>query len=429
MMKPIENGTAAASPVTLLAGLELLEIACGEMAIFTSSSGRQTFRELLETEEGRREVALKFSLLRQACEAKDARTFKKMVAALKAKAEQKKAANQAKIKEKMDPIEQRIRTLQLLYKNTKGKPEAYIFPVHPQKFIGAQNPSHFEALKQWLRQRFYSYKMEGVISYLGTTETVKTAGQAKEWASVAEEVKSLFVGHFTQEPVYRKLIQFLQRRFKITGIAPKFAHLVFPATWGYAAGSFKDVAETQRRAVPLDLALIGKLMSVPPGEYISSLEKPPIDGIEGVTTEYELETLDSSELQELGANMILDSGEIMGTSTGNKSDNIDLVDFHTMDLINAIDKALIRMLNAKAHSKWGTAQADELQEDIEDYFARLAKAGLIQDPTPVVTIAYDANDQKVNIHLDGVAYYRTATFFEITMQGKRQQLKMEKKAD
>lgn len=404
---------------SLFAGLQLMEIACGEMAVFTSSEGRNSFQALLQTEEGRQEIAAKFELLRQLLTVKSAEQFRKKVAEIKAAVETRRTANFKEVEELFKPIERRVRALQLLYLNAGTKPVVYILPIDAKRFVGAANPSHFNAMMKWLQKQFYSYEMKQTVSYVATTEIMETVNQALQMAKIAQEVKAIFFGNIMKFTDYRKLIQYLQRIFPITGIDPQYAHLVFPAVWGYLEGAFEDYAEIHRMSCPLGLAMLGKLLSVPPGEYISSLEKPPIDGIGGVCMEYDLETLDSKELQDLGVNMILKNGIIVGTTTANVSDNIDLQEYPTMDLINSIDRALVRFCNAKAHNKWGLAQADELKESIEIFFNGLASAKLIQEPTPKVRIEYDEKEQTVYITLQEVAYYRTASYFEITMEGKR----------
>ena len=156
------------------------------------------------------------------------------------------------------------------------------------------------------------------------------------------------------------------------------------------------------------------------------MENDPILGIDSVSMEYNLETVDSLDLGDLGFLQIIDTGHIQSTVTCNKSDDKDLLDFPTVDIRNSIEKDLIKFTNKKAMNSWGKKKADDLREQLVKYFNRLIKKGFIQNPCPDPIIGYDEEEKTVTIDLK-VAYFDSAEKFSITLSGNRGKLNTPKK--
>lgn len=405
--------------------LEEVENFLPAMANITDDSSRQNLPEILENELEQEEMACTFGLLATILE--HAGTVEDVAANVDStyqKVLETYEENIDAIFNKTKPFEKAVRSLQLLYENAGGEAEVFIIPVSAGKFADSANPKHFEEMRRYLKQKFYAWKMEDSPFYITYVGDIGSKSAMDKMAEIAYETRALaFVD--TKEMSSVKAVIDHARRLQIKGIPAKLGHLAVPGSWVYALGAkevqfARDEQGKRRRiekkmAVPASCALIGKMLDVSPGVYITGLEADAIIGIDGVKLNYELERIDARELDKAGLIQIEAHGHIQGATTANSSNNADLRKFPKVDTANALLKDLVQYCNNKAFSKWGENQKRAFQREIEIYFNRRMKQELIEGYR-IGAISYDPQEENVDIDIT-VFFYQVADEFDINLHG------------
>ena len=391
----------------------------------TDESSRQNLTDILENEVEKEEMVCTFELLANILE--NSSTVEDVAANVDTTYQQVMETYEGNIKvifEQTKPFEKTIRSLNLLYENAGGEADVFILPVNAAKFADSANPKHFDLMRKHLKQKFYAWKMEDSPFYMTYIGDIGSKSAMDKMAEIAFETRALAIVD-TKELSSVKAIIDHAKRLQIKGISAKLGHLVIPGSWVYALGA-KDVQFVEddqgklrriekKMAVPTACSLVGKLLDVRPGVYISGLEGDAIIGIDGVKLNYEMERIDSKELEKVGLLQIEAHGHIQGSTTANDSNNADLRKFPKVDTANALLKDLIQFCNNKAFSKWGEKQKKGFQREIEIYLNRRMKQELIEG-YEINNISYDPNEENVDIDLT-VFFFEVADEFDINLHG------------
>ncbi len=407
------------------------------IANITDESNRKNLPEILDNTFEQEEMVCTFELLANILE--HANTVEDVAANVDTtyqKVMETYEENIMTIFEKTKPFEKTARSLNLLYENAGGEADVYILPVSPNKFADSANPKHFDSLRNYLKKKFYAWKMEDSPFYVTYVGDIGSKSAMDKMAEIACETRALAIVDTKEMNSVKAMIDHA-KRMQIKGIPAKLGHLVVPATWVYALGA-KDVQFVRdengklrrietKMAVPTACSLVGKLMEVPPGVYISGLEADAIIGIEGVKLNYELERIDSKELDKVGLVQIEPHGHIQGATTANSSNNADLRKFPKVDTANALLKDLVQYCNNKAFSKWGKKQKRAFQREIEIYLNRRMKQELIEG-YKINNISYDPHEENVDIDIT-VFFYEVADEFDINLHGPQGGIDVKKESD
>ncbi|MBL7794055.1 MAG: hypothetical protein JNK77_17130 [Saprospiraceae bacterium] len=416
--------------------IDTLEYVLPELKYTRDVDARRDLPELLDDRQEKEEILVKFELLALLLDS--AATVEE----ISVKIDETYLAEKERYEENMQavfaqtkPFEKTARALHLLYRNATIDSNVYIMPVNKARFADSANPGHFTKFRHYLRQKFYAWRdpecqSPFYISYIGN---IGSKSAMDEIAMIAHETRALAVVDMKEMSKAQDVIDYANR-LKIKGIPPHLGHLVVMGTWIYAHNAFdiefeRDENGRLRRkeklmSVPAAGAFIGKMMSVPVGEYITGLEKPAIIGIKGVRVEYDLERVDAERFSECGVIQIEPEGNIQGTATANNSNNYDLRKFPKVDVANFLLKDLVVFSNKKAYSKWGERQKRELKKEIEIFLNRSIKRELIEE-YEINHIAYDEHEEKVDIEIS-VRFYEVADRFDINLHGKRENLQLTK---
>lgn len=324
------------------------------------------------------------------------------------------------------PFEKIARSLHLLYENAAGDTNVYIMPVNGARFADSANPKHFDEFRHYLRVKFYEWMMNDSPFYISYIGDIGSKSAMDKMAMIAQETRALAVLDIKEMDNAKKVMEYADK-IKITGIPAHHAHMVIMGTWVYAHNAFEveftqdDLGRLKRKEMPMAVpaagAFIGKMMSAPPGYYITGLEQSAITGINGVRVTYDLQRIEAKEWEERGLIQIEPYGHIMGTTTANKSNNYDLRKFPKVDVANALLKDLVQYCNNKAFSKWGQRQKREFQREIEIYLNRRIKHELIQG-YEVRKIEYDPHEEKVDIDIL-IHFFEVADEFDIKLSGPK----------
>ncbi|MEM8523914.1 MAG: hypothetical protein AAGG68_04685 [Bacteroidota bacterium] len=342
--------------------------------------------------------------------------------------------NMKKVFEQTKPFEKTARALQLLYENAGYGATVYLLPVRTDKFADAANPKHFDIMEHHLLQQFFKFRMEDspfYISYIGNYEDKRNRRDIptiiKKLAKVATETRALAVLDIPEKSSAKAAIDYAKRN-TLKGIHATLGHVMMSCTWGYKVGA-RDIKITQntegkyvrkeeKMSVPLSGAIVGRMLGVDPGEFISGLEAEPIVGINGVKMQYDLERKDAEALDEVGLNMILDSGHFQGSTTLCKGNPPELRKFVKMDVANALLKDLVQFCNNKAFSKWGREQQKEFKKELTSYFNRRFKQGIIEQGWSIDEVAFDTETEVVDVKIS-INFFEVADKFQIDLRGKK----------
>lgn len=407
--------------------LEVIEYVFQDIKITFDEDARRELPERLQDPLDAEELNLKFDLLSLLLQSVNTvEELERKVDETYQAEHQQYEENMRDVYEMTKPFEKTARSLNLLYENALGEAPVWVMPVSKAWFADSANPKHFEAFRHYLRQKYYKFIMEDSPFYISYIGDIGSKSAMDKMAMVAMETRALAIMDIKEMSSVQAVMDFADRN-KITGIPAHHAHMVIPGTWVYALGAFDvdfytdDQGRLKRRerqmAVPSSGAIIGKLLDVPPGYYITGLESSAILGINGVKVSYDLERIDAKQLDNRGIIMIESYGHIQGATTANKSNNADLRKFPKVDTANALLKDLVQYCNNKAFSKWGKKEQKGFQQEIEIYMNRRMKQELI-DGYEVVSISYDEEEEIVNIELI-VKFYEVADEFDINLHGKR----------
>lgn len=327
------------------------------------------------------------------------------------------------------PFEKTARSLSLLYQNANSESNIYIMPVNNVRFADSANPKHFELFRHFLRQKYYDWKMDDSPFYISYVGDIGSKNAMDMMAMIAQETRALAVVDLMEKSTAQAVMDYADR-LKITGIPAHLAHLVVLGTWVYAHNAFdvefkRDEHGSLRRiekpmSVPSAAAFIGKMMSVPPGYFITGLEKSAIVGINGVRVQYDLQRIEAKEWDSRGLIMIEPYGHIQGATTANKSNNYDLRKFPKVDVANALLKDLVQFCNNKAYSKWGKNEKKEFQMEIENYLNNRIKRDLIES-YKIVHIDYVAIVETVDIDI-AIKFFDVADEFDISLHGSKNEI-------
>jgi hypothetical protein len=391
----------------------------------TDENSLANLSEILENEAERAELITSFELL--ACILEQSSSLEEMATEVDSAYQnvmQVYEENIMTVFEKTKPYEKTIRSLNLLYENAMGEAEVFILPVNAAKFADSTNPKHFERMRDFLQKQFYAFRMEDSPFYISFVGDIGSKSAMDKMAEVAFETRALAVLN-TKDFSSLKAALDHAKRLRIKGIPNKLGHLVLPATWVYALGAkdvkfVRDATGKLRRierkmSVPSAASILGKLLSVKPGVFITGMEADALMGIDGVVMEYDKERLDAKALDKAGLIMIEPHGHIQGASTANNSNQAELRKFPKVDTANALLKDLVQYCNNKAFSKWGKKEDRGFKREIELYLNRRVKQELIEG-YDVEDITYDAEEEIVNIDIT-VHFSEVADEFEINMKG------------
>lgn len=407
--------------------LEVVEYVFQDIKITFDDDARRELPARLEDPLDAEELYLKFDLLSLLLESADT------VEELAAKVDETYQAERQQYEENMQavfeqtkPFEKTARSLNLLYENALGEAPVWVIPVNSAFFADSANPKHFEAFRHYLRQKFYAWRMEDSPFYISYIGDMGSKSAMDKMAMAAMETRALAVFDIKEMSTAQAVMDYADR-LKITGIPAHHGHMVIPGTWLMVNGAFEvdfytDEHGRLRRherpmSVPASGAIIGKLLDVPPGYYVTGLENSAIIGIDGVKIAYDLERIDAKEWEKRGLVQIEPHGHIQGSTTANKSNNFDLRKFPKVDTANALLKDLVQYCNNKAFSKWGRKQQKETKMEIENYLNRRIKQELIQG-YKIETLEYDIQEETVTLEIT-VDFYEVADEFDINLHGPR----------
>ncbi|MEM9886193.1 MAG: hypothetical protein AAF849_09895 [Bacteroidota bacterium] len=381
------------------------------------------------------QIASNFDLMLQIFEkANSVEEIRAEVTQLNLKVRAAYEANMKKVFEQTKPFEKTARALQLLYENAGYGATVYLLPVRTDKFADAANPKHFDIMEHYLLQQFFKFRMEDspfYISYIGNYEDKKNVRDiptiVKKVAKVATETRALAVLDIPEKSSAKAAINYAKRN-TLKGIHATLGHVMMPCTWGYKVGARdikimqnaegKYVRKEEKMSVPLSAAIVGRMLGVDPGEFISGLEAEAIVGINGVKMQYDLERKDAEALDEVGLNMILDSGHFQGSTTLCKGNPPELRKFVKMDVANALLKDLVQFCNNKAFSKWGREQQKAFKRELEIYLNRRFKQDMIGQGSTIDSIEYDTESEVVEVKIS-INFFEVADKFQIDLRGKK----------
>lgn len=419
----------------LLDGLEALENVLPPIAAVYDEDTRRDLPELLQDSVEAEGILARFDLLISILDSSQS------VADIAAKVDEAYVAVRERYEENMQavfsqtkPFEKTARSLHLLYENTHGDAEVYIMAVSAIKFADAANPKHFDQMRHWLRRKYYAWRMEESPFYITYIGDIGSKSAMDKMGKVAQETLAIAIMDIREMSSAKAVVDYADR-VKIAGIPAHHGHMVIPGTWVYAQGAF-DVEfihdekgrlkrVEKQMAVPASCALVGKLLEVRPGVYISGLEAEAIVGINGVKVAYDLERVDAKQWDQRGLVQIEPYGHIQGATTANKSNNYDLRKFPKVDTANALLKDLVQYCNNKAYSKWGEKQKREFQKEIEIYLNRRMKQELIEGYA-INKIAYDQHEEAVDIDIT-IYFYEVADEFDISLHGPKGEIDVKKR--
>lgn len=407
--------------------LEVMEYVCPDIKVTYDEDSRRELPSLLRNTQDKEEITARFELL--ALLLQTAGSIEEMAA----KVDETYIAEKERYEENMQavfgqtkPFERTARSLHLLYENASGDTNVYIMPVNSARFADSANPRHFDLFRHYLRQKFYAWMMDNSPFYISYVGDIGSKSAMDKMAMIAQETRALAVVDIVEKSTAQAVMDYADR-VKIAGIPAHLAHLIVIGTWVYAHNAFdiefkRDEQGRLKRnqkpmSVPAAGAFIGKMMSVPPGYFITGLEKSAILGINGVKVQYDLERIEAKEWDKRGLIQIEPYGHIQGATTANKSNNYDLRKFTKVDVANALLKDLVQYCNNKAYSKWGKKQKREFQQEIEIYLNNRIKRDLIEG-YKINSIEYDEYEETVEIDIT-VLFHDVADEFDINLHGPK----------
>lgn len=411
----------------VLEGLEALENVFPPIAVTFDEDARRDLPDLLSDPQDAEDVYAKFSMLVTLLESSN------NLDDIKAKVDETYQAVQQQYEENMQavfaqtkPFEKTMRSLNLLYMNAGGDAKVAVIPVNASKFADSVNPKHFEEMRHYMRQKYYAWMMDDSPFYITYIGDIGSKSAMDMMAMAAQETRAIAVVDIREMSSAKAVMDYADR-VKIAGIPAHLAHLIVPGTWIYAHGAFDVEYKTgvngrlerveKQMAVPAASAIIGKLLEVRPGVYITGLEKSAIVGINGVKVAYDLQRVEAKQWDDRGIIQIEPYGHIQGAATANKSNNYDLRKFPKVDVANALLKDLVQFCNNKAYSKWGEKYRREFQREIEIYLNRRMKHDLIEGYT-INKIAYDIHEENVDIDIT-INFFEVADEFDINLHGPK----------
>lgn len=417
--------------------LETLEYVLPELRHTRDEDARHDLPGMLRDRHEKEEILSKFDLLALLLETAVS------VDEIAAKVDETYQAEKERYEENMQavfaqtkPFEKTIRSLNLLYENATGDTNVFVMSVNSARFADSANPKHFDEFRHHLRQKFYAWMMDDSPFYISYIGDIGSKSAMDKMAMIAQETRALAVVDIKEMDNAKKVVDYANR-MKIAGIPAHLAHLVTLGTWVNALNAFDvdfvrdEEGRLQRRekqmAVPAAGAFIGKMMSVPPGYYITGLEQSAILGINGVKVAYDLQRIEAKAWDECGLIQIEPYGHIMGAATANKSNNYDLRKFPKVDVANSLLKDLVQFCNNKAYSKWGEKQKREFKREIEIYLNRRIKHELIEG-FEVNKIEYDQHEENVNIEIT-IHFFEVADEFDINLHGPKGLIDFKKQED
>jgi hypothetical protein len=422
-------------PKPVLDQLEVMEYVCQDLKVTHDDDARRELPDRLENPADAEDLYLKFDLLALLLQA--ATTIEELAQRIDATycaERQQYEENMQGIFAQTKPYEKTARALNLLYENAGGEAAVWIMPVQKAWFADSANPKHFDAFRHHLRQQFYAWKMANSPFYISYVGDIGSKSAMDKMAAVAQETRALAIVDLREMASVKAVMDYADR-LQITGIPAHLAHLVIPGTWVYAHGAVDvdfvndEYGGLQRRerpmAVPAAGALIGKLLDVPPGYYITGMEGSAIVGINGVRVAYDLQRIDAKEWDKRGLIQIEPYGHIQGATTANKSNNHDLRKFPKVDIANALLKDLVQFCNNKAFSKWGKKEKRAAEHEIMVYLNRRFRQGLIEG-YEIVAIEYDTDEETVSIEIM-IRFAEVADEFDINLHGPRQAIDIVRK--
>lgn len=418
----------------LLEGLEALENILPSIASTYDVDARRDLHNILNDPLDAEEVYAKFSTLAALLES--SLTVDEVAAKVDETYQgvrQQYEENMKAVFTQTKPFEKTARALQLLYQNAEGDANVAVMPVSTSKFADSANPKHFDAMRHYLRQKYYAWMMDDSPFYITYIGDIGSKSAMDVMAMAAQETRALAILDIREMSSAKAVMEYADR-IKIAGIPAHLAHLAIPGTWVYAHGAFEvDFVEDgegrlkrieKQMSVPAAGAIIGKLLSVRPGVYITGLEKSSIVGINGVKVSYDLQRVEAKQWDDRGLIQIEPYGHIQGATTANKSNNYDLRKFPKVDVANALLKDLVQYCNNKAYSKWGEKYRKEFQREIEIYLNRRMKHELIEG-YEINKIAYDQYDETVEIDIT-IHFFEVADEFDINLHGPKGQIDLKK---
>lgn len=418
----------------LLEGLEALENILPLVAATFDEDARRSLSDALQDPIEAEDIRTKFTTLVKLLESSETVTdVAAKVDEAYQRARQLYEENMKAVYEKTKPFEKVARSLYLLFENASGQANVAVMPVSASKFADSANPKHFDAMRHYMRKQYYKWMMDDSPFYITYIGDIGSKSAMDMMAMAAQETRALAVLDI-REMSSAKAVADYADRLKIAGIPAHLAHLVVPGTWVYVHGAFEvDFIEDEngrlrrvekQMAVPAAGAIIGKLLDVRPGVYVTGLEKSAIVGINGVKVSYDLQRIEAKEWDKRGIIQIEPYGHIQGATTANKSNNYDLRKFPKVDVANALLKDLVQYCNNKAYSKWGVRYRRDFQREIEIYLNRRIRQDLIEGYS-INKIAYDQYDENVEIDIT-IQFYEVADEFDINLHGPKGQVDLKK---
>ncbi len=334
--------------------------------------------------------------------------------------------------DQLKEIKQSLYSLKLCFENAETGAKIKVLPVDKNAFIESQDDIYWAVLKKRVEKQFKDWNMQNCPAYLSFTFPIESPATARKIAKFMSRVLGIAQLDIPPFKSSEDVLLFMDNSFSIANANDELAHLMIAGTHGYLKEVYEDYDQTRLLMIPLSPALTGKMLSVPIGDYFTSLKGSPIIGIESVVCEYNYARDDSHDFHERGLIQIIDSGHVQGTATCCNGDISEYNSFLQMDIFIMVMRSLIHQSNQNAHGKWGEREQEKFINGLISYFNGLFDDTdgnrVIEEPVTkeMIGIYYDEKRQTVYVTIP-IKYAGVARKFRFTLKGNNDSLEQMKK--
>lgn len=424
--KPME--TLFSFPEPLLDMSRSMSKAMPAFELIWSAEARAVLSGRLQDQAYRQQVSNSFTLLADLV--KNARTLEELktnTSAIEKLLKQKYDSTLRAVFDQTQETRRALFSLQLAYQNApEGK--IRLLPIARDAFVDTADDAYWEAMKKRIRQLFLKYDLKNADApcYLSFTFPINTPDAARKIAGFAEDVVAMAMLDIIRPFKGPKaVVEYMKNSFNIMNANGQLAHLMIAGTHGYKEGVYTDYDQTERLALPLGPALLGRMLATPVGTTPASLNGVGLAGINGVTIEYDGERADSSEFARYGLLSIVEQGKIQGTSTACNGDIPEYNSFPLMDIFLNVQRNLIAFANQVAHGNWGQDEQKAFADELLKYFNYLYDNSLrgyrvIEDPVTreMIGIFFNQDTKTVFVSIP-IKYKGCVSRFRFTLKGKK----------
>lgn len=341
--------------------------------------------------------------------------------------------NMCRAYQQMKDLRRTLFSLKLAYDNAP-KGAIRLFPVDRNAFVDCADDLYWKAFSKKIKQLFRKWELKSnqAPCYLSWPFPLKTPDAARKVAGFAEEVVGMAMLDIRPFKKAKDVVEYMRNSFPIMGSNGQGAHLMVAGTHAYMDEVFENYGDTQRMALPLGPALLGRMLSTPIGIAPTSLNGIGLVGLNGVTVEYDEETTESAAFAKQGILQIIDNGKIQGTATACDGDIPVYNSFTLMDIFIMVQRSLVATANEYAHGSWGKNEIDAFTGQLLRYFNDLYDDTkgyrVIEEPVTkeMIGVAYNDATKTVFVSIP-IKYKGVVSKFRFTLIGKDQQFDRLKK--